>query len=338
MLILRQILDLIMNSLALPAFFSLLSPHGITEAEVLVKSGIDLSDLSQPINLSADQLNVICANALRLTGDKELGMKLGMHLDLVSLGIFGYALMTSETLADAVNLLLRYNQVFWPSITINLESQGSSVDLTARGPHLPTYLERFYLDTFFAAVATNLRILTGIERVPFRLKLDYGSVVDKSNYYAVFGPSVEFKADRSVMTFDEQTLLTPISSSNPFAQDIFQRECDRIIASDNHLGLVSERVKQILIGANLDFPSTAEVANKLHMSESTLQRRLAKEGCKFQQLLDQVRYRLAMEYLQGTHLPVTEVALLLGYSSAANFRRSFKRWSGVTPADVRQIP
>jgi AraC-like DNA-binding protein len=30
--------------------------------------------------------------------------------------------------------------------------------------------------------------------------------------------------------------------------------------------------------------------------------------------------------------------LLLGYSSAANFRRSFKRWSGVTPADVRQIP
>ena len=174
--------------------------------------------------------------------------------------------------------------------------------------------------------------------MPFRLKLDYGSVVDKSNYYAVFGPSVEFKADRSVMTFDEQTLLTPISSSNPFAQDIFQRECDRIIASDNHLGLVSERVKQILIGANLDFPSTAVVANKLHMSESTLQRRLAKEGCKFQQLLDQVRYRLAMEYLQGTHLPVTEVALLLGYSSAANFRRSFKRWSGVTPADIRQIP
>ena len=265
-------------------------------------------------------------------------MTLGMQLDLVSLGIFVYALMTSETLADAVNLLLRDNQVLWPSITINLESQGSSVDLTARGPHLPTYLERFYLDTFFAAVATNLRILTGIERVPFRLKLDYGSVVDKSNYYAVFGPSVEFKADRSVMTFDEQTLLTPISSSNPFAQDIFQRECDRIIASDNHLGLVSERVKQILIGANLDFPSTAEVANKLHMSESTLQRRLAKEGCKFQQLLDQVRYRLAMEYLQGTHLPVTEVALLLGYSSAANFRRSFKRWSGVTPADIRQIP
>jgi len=26
---------------------------------------------------------------------------------------------------------------------------------------------------------------------------------------------------------------------------------------------------------------------------------------------------------------------LLGYSSAANFRRSFKRWSGMTPREIR---
>ena len=324
-----------MISLALPVLLKLLLPYGITEAEGLENSGIDSTDLSQQMDLSADQLNIICANAMRLTGDKDLGIKLGMHLDLVSLGIFGYALMTSERLSDAVNLLLRYNQALLPSININLEPQGSSVDLTGRGAHLPKYLERFYLDTLFAAVATNLRTLTGINRVPFSLKLDYGSVTDKSIYYSLFGPSVEFNCEHSAMSFDEQTLLTPISSSNPLAQDIFQRECDRIIASDSHLGLVSERVKQILISANLDFPSTALVANKLYMSESTLQRRLAKEGCKFQQLLDQVRYRLALEYLQGTHLPVTEVALLLGYSSAANFRRSFKRWSGVTPNEIR---
>jgi len=57
-----------MNSLTLSPLFNLLSQHGITQAEVLSKSGLELTDLSQPINLSADQLNVICANALRLTG------------------------------------------------------------------------------------------------------------------------------------------------------------------------------------------------------------------------------------------------------------------------------
>jgi AraC-like DNA-binding protein len=74
----------------------------------------------------------------------------------------------------------------------------------------------------------------------------------------------------------------------------------------------------------------------MHMSESTLQRRLAKEGTRFQELLDQVRYRLALEYLQGTQLPVSEIAALLGFSNPANFRRSFKRWSATTPADIRQ--
>ena len=71
------------------------------------------------------------------------------------------------------------------------------------------------------------------------------------------------------------------------------------------------------------------------MSESTLQRHLAKEGVRYQQMLDQVRYRLAREYLQGTTLPVAEIASLTGFSDAANFRRSFRRWSGTTPSAFR---
>ena len=71
------------------------------------------------------------------------------------------------------------------------------------------------------------------------------------------------------------------------------------------------------------------------MSESTLQRRLAQEGCRYQQLLDQVRYRLAKEYLLGTTLPVAEIASLLGFSDTTNFRRSFKRWSDTTPSVIR---
>jgi AraC-like DNA-binding protein len=35
-------------------------------------------------------------------------------------------------------------------------------------------------------------------------------------------------------------------------------------------------------------------------------------------------------------LPVSEVAYLLGFSDAANFRRSFKRWTKTTPSALRQ--
>jgi AraC-like DNA-binding protein len=71
------------------------------------------------------------------------------------------------------------------------------------------------------------------------------------------------------------------------------------------------------------------------MSERTLQRRLATEDIKFQALLDQVRNKLAHEYLSGTQLSIHEIAALLGFSDAANFRRAFKRWNKRAPSEVR---
>jgi len=49
-----------------------------------------------------------------------------------------------------------------------------------------------------------------------------------------------------------------------------------------------------------------------------------------------VRHRLAIEYLQGTQLPMAEIAQLLGFSNPANFRRAFKRWSAKAPSEVRE--
>jgi AraC-like DNA-binding protein len=244
-------------------------------------------------------------------------------------------LMTSANVGDALKLLLRYNQAILPSMTVEIVTSQEAVILVGKAPQLPKQLERFYLDTLYSAVVNNVRILTGEANVSMGLDLDYSAEGESELYASVFGSKVSFMSNKRGLMFSMEGLATTISSSNPLAQNIFQRECDRITSADSQLGLVSERVKQLLISARLDFPSSASIAKKLYMSESTLQRRLAKEGCRFQELLDQVRYRLALEYLQGTHLPVTQVAVLLGYSSAANFRRSFKRWSGLTPAEIR---
>ena len=91
-----------------------------------------------------------------------------------------------------------------------------------------------------------------------------------------------------------------------------------------------------MFSARLDFPTCATVAERLYMSESTLQRRLAAEGVRYQSLLDQVRYKLAVEYLQKTRLPISEIALLLGYGNPGKLRRTFKRWSGYRPSQLRQ--
>lgn len=39
--------------------------------------------------------------------------------------------------------------------------------------------------------------------------------------------------------------------------------------------------------------------------------------------------------LADEHVPLTEVALLLGYSEQSSFSRAFRSWTGLTPRDFR---
>jgi len=82
--------------------------------------------------------------------------------------------------------------------------------------------------------------------------------------------------------------------------------------------------------------SIEEVASIADMSVRSLQRRLTDSGLKFNDLLNQAKYRHAKQKLQSSQLPVAEIAKSLGYSDPAHFTRAFRRWSGLSPTDFRK--
>lgn len=325
-----------MHTYYIATLLHLLEPMGMSRQQLLEGTGIGEADSQAGLNLNASQLDTACTNALVFSKDSQLGLKFGSQISIASQGIFGYALMTSATIGDALNLLVRYNRVILPSIGVQLQRHDDQLELWVKAAHLPQDLQRFYTEVLYAAIINSGGILLGRQTAIINLQLAYAMPANLVEYHAIFGTELRFSAQRSAMFFDHASLDSAISTSNPIARDIFKRECDRLISRDASGGMVSERVQQILLQTGSEFPSSAKVAQRLHMSESTLQRHLAREGNRFQSLLDQVRYRLAGEYLQGTNLPVSEIACLLGFSDAANFRRSFRRWSGTTPSAVRQ--
>ncbi len=77
------------------------------------------------------------------------------------------------------------------------------------------------------------------------------------------------------------------------------------------------------------------VANKLTMSPRTLQRRLKDESTTFQEVLAVTRAELAEQFLQDEDLPLAQIALLLGYEDPTSFHRSYRQWTGHTPAKRR---
>jgi AraC-like DNA-binding protein len=43
-----------------------------------------------------------------------------------------------------------------------------------------------------------------------------------------------------------------------------------------------------------------------------------------------------MRYVAEPHIPLTEIALLLGYSELSAFSRAFHQWAGMSPARYRR--
>jgi AraC-like DNA-binding protein len=71
-------------------------------------------------------------------------------------------------------------------------------------------------------------------------------------------------------------------------------------------------------------------------SKRSLQRKLAKSGTRYSEVLDQVRFHTACRMLQAPNIKVIDVAKRLGYSEPTHFSRAFRRIAGITPRAYRR--
>ena len=71
------------------------------------------------------------------------------------------------------------------------------------------------------------------------------------------------------------------------------------------------------------------------MSERTLNRRLMERATSFRQLKQEVIEEIAKLLLQTPNIPITQIALRLGYSEPAAFVHAFKKRTGVNPRQYR---
>lgn len=82
--------------------------------------------------------------------------------------------------------------------------------------------------------------------------------------------------------------------------------------------------------------SAAAIASALAMSEATLRRRLADEDTSLSEILVDARMSFALNLLQCSAQPVTQIAFHVGYQSPSHFAVRFRRRFGFSPSAIRQ--
>lgn len=98
------------------------------------------------------------------------------------------------------------------------------------------------------------------------------------------------------------------------------------------VSLLRSLIQPYLCDGRPDVAFAAEIAG---ISTRTLQRKLARSGSSFSQLLQEASFHLACRHLDKADAKVIDVAMMVGYDNPQHFARAFRRFAGITPTQYR---
>lgn len=274
---------------------------------------------------------------IELTGEPCIGIALGAEFKISDLGVLGYAALSAATLEQAREVFTKYyslsEQIFTSS---NHISEGRWWSEIRDSYMLGGDALRFAVEEF---ISRTIELASSITNKPFpilEMYLTYPPPADLKPYQKRFNCPLHFNQPRNVVVFDINCLKDPVSLANEEVFKLCERQCQLLATKNEEDDLLSNRIRNYLVKNPGKFPTLEEMAEHLNIGSRTLRRRLVKEEVTFQQILDDTRRELAIQYLKYTSLTPKQIGFMLGYSSVSNFRRAFKSWTDKKLSDFRE--
>lgn len=273
-------------------------------------------------------------NALNLTGDPALGLKLGLRLNLSAHAVLGQAFLTCRDLAQAIDLFMSYYHLLAPGLQLEFEELEEHCVLSIVSDNSLAPME-FSCELLCAAILNTVRGLLDQPGLLLRIEFPYPRPPHADVYYEVFGNDLHFACARGRISFPRTLMSSLLPSSNPALRSLYEAECARLLADLEDEAGVAEQTLRLLRKLEGQYPQMPQLAAMLNLSPRTYRRRLEEENESFQELLDKVRAEHATRYLQNTRLPLSTIAYMVGFNDASNFRRAYLKWTGRPPREVR---
>ncbi|HEX5683094.1 MAG TPA: AraC family transcriptional regulator ligand-binding domain-containing protein [Ideonella sp.] len=255
-------------------------------------------------------------------------------------GAASHALAHAADLGQALALLVEHSATLSPLLTPRclLGPRHALVYwLDASGEHAHRNL---LVDLHASALVAMARWLSG-EHLPWVVCLNRPAPRDGAQLDTHLGSSLRFDCQLDALLIDAQWLQRPWPRGQGMAAEAARRggqQRDGQPVRGMLAALYDHLLRQLLDAAEdttLPAPTLERAAAAFATSPATFKRVLARHGTHFQAELDQVRAHLAMHLFHHQGLANDEVARQLGFHDSTNFRRSFKRWTGMTPSLLR---
>ena len=297
----------------------------------------------QPQRVSAAAQSRLLEYAADALDDSALGLHLAEQADPRDAGILFYITAGAKDVNEAVALFVRYCRIVNEATRVKLARTSEGVAIEFQVVGVPRHSARQNLEFGLAVYLKGLREITGRHVRPIRAAFAHARNSRLREFERFFGCPVEFGraavegAASDLLEFSGEILALPLVNADPKLVEALRPFCDaaareRSTASGTLRAAVEGELEKLLPNGKAQ---RHRIANRLALSTRTLSRRLASEGTTYEDVVDELRRTLALQYIRDQGISLSQIAWLLGYEGSASFSHAFRRWTGRSPSDMR---
>lgn len=299
--------------------------------------------------ISQPQVLCLYQAGITLTGQANLPLLVGEAIRPQDLHQLGYALMSCETVGEALALNLRYQPLVMGHGQFEQTLTDDTITLCWRPDGASAALLRPINEATLASWVRFGQWITGSAATPLSVTFCHARPHDLSTYHRIFQCPLQFDGPTNSLTGPRFLLDLPLRQANPGLKQALTLALEASLteasATAPHAyssgSSAADWLAQVrhILQATLDQPAghLPRLAAMMHTSERTLKRRLAEQGTSVRELLQAARMQHAQERMtQNPLLPLSQLAQELGYQSGSAFSQAWRKWRGTTPTTLRR--
>lgn len=266
-------------------------------------------------------------------GATRFGLAFAEQAQLTSFGPLSLPLVSAGSVAEVFELL-GYLPIISGSLRPHFHQSSAGLTVGLTGHTDDPALDCLVIAYGGAALLRLLDILAG-ELPAVTLHLAWEAPRSSTPGPDAIAGRLVFDEHTSFIDVPVDTLSAPCRFPDPVAYRMAITELRRTLERDKTPTSVTESVRRA-IEENPEHSGRGEVAATLGMSVSTVKRRLDAEGTTFREVREATLRERAIVLLLDPSLPISQIAIELGYSEVGNFSHAFKRWTGQSPGEFRR--
>lgn len=250
-----------------------------------------------------------------------------------SLGPLGYLLVSGNDAHQTCHTIVKYSEVLSPLVTFKVNEDKKFLNLEILPSNqLPKPIADNLAVMIIQFAAQFGGQMSNDEWSIIALELTHPNDTELLSLLEKEQDSCTFNTTTNKFRIPLETVHNPFPFGNIDAQNMAITQVQQLLLELQSERTLSSQVNQMLTSSHT-FLSMEHIAERLHITPRTLQRRLANENTSYRILLNTAKIERAIYFMTKKNQPPKQAAYLVGFKDASSFTKAFKRYTGSTPSD-----